>query len=224
MQFFIDGNMVTKEDIKRFCFGITNNGGVGESIFFAPIEANTKKTMLDLGIKNLEIFGNSSFYFVVADGRADMDVSSLKTILKEIIVRNDVGPPKAVIVDRVFKKDSQENNFTRKLDSHKRIVMTLEIKNSPALLEEYKEIHIKVWPQIIDNMDTMGIKDMEIYLLGYQAFLIMDTAADFDMKKDGERWANLPREREWQEYVAKFQKVDLKSNSIEKWKSMALIG
>ena len=65
---------------------------------------------------------------------------------------------------------------------------------------------------------------MEIYLLGYQAFLIMDTAADFDMKKDGVRWANLPREREWQEYVAKFQKVDLKSNSIEKWKSMALLG
>jgi len=223
MQFFIDGNMVTKEDIKRFCFEIANNGAVGESFLFTPIEANTKIILFNLGIKNLEIFGNSSFYFVVADGRPDMDVSSLKTILKEIIVRNDIGPTKAIIVDRIFKKESQENNFTRKFDSHKRIVMTLEIKNSPALLEEYKEIHVRVWPQIIDNMDTMGIKDMEIYLLGYQAFLIMDTAADFDMEKDGERWANLPREREWQEYVAKFQKVDLKSNSIEKWKSMALL-
>ena len=104
--------------------------------------------------------------------------------------------------------------------------MTLELEDNIELLNTYKEIHKphKVWPQIIENMNTIGIKDMELYLYNNTAFLIMDTPSNYNEQKDGEKWAHLPKEKEWQEYVAKFQKVDSKSKAIEKWKTMTLIG
>lgn len=73
-------------------------------------------------------------------------------------------------------------------------------------------------------MKTIDVKDMEIYLYGYQAFLIMDTTTSFDMGKEGELWGNLPREKEWQTYVVKFQKAGPKSKATEKWKLMTQIG
>ncbi|MDY7396969.1 L-rhamnose mutarotase [Aureibaculum sp. 2210JD6-5] len=103
--------------------------------------------------------------------------------------------------------------------------MNLELRNDSELLKAYKDIHKpeNIWPKILVNMDTIGIKNMELYLKNYQAFLLMDTTLGFDMEKDGERWVNLPREKEWQEYVAKFQKVDANSKAVEKWKVMKQI-
>ena len=103
-----------------------------------------------------------------------------------------------------------------------RFVLTLEIINHPELAKEYVAVHApgKAWPEITQNMKTVGIKEMELYLTGYRAFLIMDTKPDFDWDTDGEKWGTLPREKEWQSYVAKFQKTDPESKAAEKWKNM----
>ena len=96
--------------------------------------------------------------------------------------------------------------------------MNLELENDKVLMEEYIKLHSEnVWPQIIENIYKMGILDMEIYLSGYQAFLIMDTKKDFDLEKDSKEWNNMPLEKEWQKYVAKFQKTDPDSKISEKW-------
>ena len=115
-----------------------------------------------------------------------------------------------------------EGQLIRSIADTKRYVLTLEIMNDSSLRAEYIEIHSigKAWPEITRNMKQVGVKDMEIYLDGYQAYLIMDTKKDFDFKKDGEAWSKLPRESEWQNYVAKFQKVDPQSKTTEKWLEM----
>lgn len=106
-----------------------------------------------------------------------------------------------------------------------RFVLTLEIVNDKALAEDYVEVHGlgKAWPEITQNMKTVGIHEMEIYLIGYRAFLIMDTKPDFDWDVDGEKWGTLPREKEWQAYVAKFQKTNPESKAAEKWETMSLL-
>lgn len=212
--------------LKRFCFGLDNSTEIENYISFVLENIKGKNLMKDLGIENYQVFCDTSFCFFILDVQQTIDIKDLKTKLEDEkrTTWELLGLDRSVMLDRVFKKDAQENQFTKELDNGKRMVMTLELRNNKALIEEYKEIHAAVWPQIINNMDIMGIKDMEIYLLGSQAFLIMDTNQDFDLDKEGERWASFPREKEWQEYVAKFQKVDPKSKAVEKWKLMTLLG
>lgn len=126
---------------------------------------------------------------------------------------------------RIFKKEPLDEYKIRKLGDGQRLVLTLGIKNDPELLKEYVDAHHpdNVWPQVLANMDTVGIRDMELYLLGYQAFLVMDTATSFDMDQVSARWSELPEEKEWQRYVARFQKANIQSNAAEKWNPLTQI-
>lgn len=229
MLFFIDGyGMKPKENVKRICYGITDRTGIGEQISFALNEIGNKDFAKASGIENLEVFKTESFYLVILDVQLHLNMANLISKCKEQMaaIGNKSDLDKIIILDRIFKKDPRKKYVVKKNDNYKRTVMTLELKNDISLLKEYREIHHpeNIWAQIIRNMDRMGIQDMEIYLHNYQVFLIIDTDPGFDMEKDGQRWANLPGEKEWQKYVARFQKVDPKSNAIEKWKLMTLIG
>ena len=219
--------MKAKEYLKRFCFGIANTEGVGNQICFALKKGGLRNFVPDLEIENLELFKHGPFYFIILDVRSKLEVSRLKKRVIEYLKtsREITRLDYIFLLDRIFKKEPSDDHLVPKIEAFKRTVMTLELENDPVLLKEYKEIHGegKVWPQILANMDTVGIEDMEIYLLGYQAFLIMDAKPKYDMEKDGLRWANLPREKEWQKYVAKFQKVDPNNKALEKWKIMTLI-
>jgi len=48
----------------------------------------------------------------------------------------------------------------------------------------------------------------------------MDTKPGFDLDEVSPIWQKLPREEEWQAYVAKFQRTDPDSSIQEKWKDM----
>jgi L-rhamnose mutarotase len=89
----------------------------------------------------------------------------------------------------------------------KRYCMTLDLKENPELIEEYKYWHQDehIWPEIPVGMREVGIRDMEIYLYGNRMFLIMETTMDFDLGKDFERMGQLPGQKEWADFVLKFQ-------------------
>lgn len=105
----------------------------------------------------------------------------------------------------------------------KRFCQTLELKNDEKLIASYKEVHSKVWPEIKEGIKSVGILDMQIYILGNKLFMIMDTVDDFDFVKDNERLSKLPRQAEWEAYVAKFQGCDPNAKSTEKWHLMQKI-
>lgn len=50
--------------------------------------------------------------------------------------------------------------------STKRFCRTLELKDDPKLIEEYKKIHSEryYWPEIGEGIRSVGILDMEIFL------------------------------------------------------------
>jgi len=108
---------------------------------------------------------------------------------------------------------------------HKRYCKTLYLEDDPQLIEEYKKVHAPgaAWPEITQGMREVGIIDMEIYLLGNQLFMIMDTVSDFDHDTAMKELANKPRQAEWEAYVSRFQKTSVDTSAKDKWQLMERI-
>ena len=104
----------------------------------------------------------------------------------------------------------------------KRYCQTLNLKNSPKLIAEYRKVHSrgKAWPEIRAGIRSVGILEMEIYILGSRLFMIVETPLDFDWETAMDRLSHLHRQAEWEEYVSKFQECVPTSTSTEKWKLM----
>ena len=105
----------------------------------------------------------------------------------------------------------------------KRYCQTLELRDEPEMIEKYVEAHAHVWPEIQAGIREVGIVDMQIYRLGTRLFMIMDTVDEFDFVKDNARLATLPRQAEWEAYVAQFQGCAPEASSTEKWQLMEKI-
>jgi L-rhamnose mutarotase len=104
----------------------------------------------------------------------------------------------------------------------KRYCLTLDLKNDSTLIREYRHWHMSenIWPEIPKGIREVGIVDMEIYLLGTRLFMIMETAPGFDFDRDMAKLSGLPRQKEWEAFVAKFQQSLPGARSSEKWKLM----
>ena len=105
----------------------------------------------------------------------------------------------------------------------KRYCQTLELRDDPEMIEKYCEVHRHVWPEIIVGQRQVGILDMQIFRRGRRLFMIMDTVDDFDFVRDNARLATLPRQAEWEAYVAQFQGADPSAPSTDKWQLMERI-
>ena len=105
----------------------------------------------------------------------------------------------------------------------KRFCQTLELVDDEELIEKYCEVHRHVWPEVIAGQREVGITDMQIYRRGRQLFMICDTVDDFDWERDMARLATLPRQAEWEAYVAQFQGCPADAPSSAKWQLMEKI-
>lgn len=102
----------------------------------------------------------------------------------------------------------------------KRYCQTLTLVDNEEMIRKYVEVHAHVWSEIFQGQREVGILDMEIYRHGRLLFMIMDTIDDFDFERDMARLATLPRQAEWEAYVAQFQGCDVNARSNEKWQLM----
>lgn len=102
----------------------------------------------------------------------------------------------------------------------KRYCQILTLPEDEKLISQYVDAHSKVWPEIQQGIRAVGILDMQIFLRGNVAFMIMDTVDDFDWEKDNARLASLPRQAEWEAYVARMQGKSPEAVSTDKWQLM----
>ncbi len=109
--------------------------------------------------------------------------------------------------------------------SFKRYCKILTLKDDPDLIEQYKDVHgiNNVWPEIAQGMKEVGIIDMEIYIHGNILFMIMDTVADFNHEKAMNDLAGKPGQKEWEEYVSRFQNTSSDATAGSKWTLMERI-
>ncbi|MBJ6369570.1 L-rhamnose mutarotase [Snuella sedimenti] len=218
--------------INRFCFSYSTKEF--EKLGFSlNIEKHINTELPISGLVSLELYKNEETVFLILDITYNFNLTDLNISLNKYkstnqvakLISDTINLITAVQLRRIFQKAPLKDPLSKKIRNSKRIVMTLGLVNNENKRNEYIKLHKydSIWPQILKNMNTIGIKDMEIYLHEYQAYLIMDTSPHFDMEKDGEKWAKLPQEKEWQNYVSQFQKVNPKSKAVEKWFPMTLI-
>ncbi len=204
-----------------------------QSTFFNPTKHNPKYPLSKIFInetndqQHIEL--DDQFDYIDADGN----------VLDKAIVLNS---RKAKVV---FYKKKTKINSTDSLNSHKilkskrmeaqkgyivnennnktkRYCMTLDLKDDPELIKEYKYWHENenIWPEIPRGIKEVGIVNMEIYLYDTRMFMIMETTLDFDFDKDMARLGTLERQGEWEKFVGKFQKSLPGTPEGSKWQLM----
>jgi len=99
----------------------------------------------------------------------------------------------------------------------RRYCLTLDLKDDPKLIAEYKRYHEKIWPEITRSIKEAGIEDMEIYLRGTRMFMIMEVNDTFSFEAKGQADRLNPRVQEWEKLMSTFQQLLPQTKPGEKW-------
>jgi len=102
----------------------------------------------------------------------------------------------------------------------RRFCLTLDLKNDPELIAEYKRYHEKIWPEITRSIRDSGIEDMEIYLLGTRMFMVMEVNERFSFEAKSRADQLNPKVQEWETLMGRFQQLLPGTKPGEKWLRM----
>src|SRR5579864_2797688 len=114
-----------------------------------------------------------------------------------------------------FRDDISDSRHRGRMK--RRFCMTLDLKDDPKLIAEYKRHHEKVWPEITRSIKDSGIEEMEIYLLGTRMFMIMKVNESFSFEAKTKADQINPRVQEWERLMGTFQKTLPQARPGEKW-------
>ncbi len=104
-----------------------------------------------------------------------------------------------------------------------RYCLTLDLKDDPILIAEYKKYHQNVWPEIKQSIKNAGIMEMEIYLIGNRMFMILEGNERFSFEEKARMDLNNPKVQEWEKLMWKFQQATRWAGPGEKWTQMDCI-
>jgi L-rhamnose mutarotase len=105
----------------------------------------------------------------------------------------------------------------------RRYTLTLDLKDDPRLIAEYKRYHQKIWPEITRSIKDAGILDLEIYLHGTRMFMVLEVDETFSFEKKAEADRTNLKVQEWENLMWKFQKALPQARPGEKWLLMERI-
>jgi L-rhamnose mutarotase len=105
----------------------------------------------------------------------------------------------------------------------KRYCLTLDLKDDPKLIAEYKRHHEKIWSEITKSIRDSGVEDLEIYLLGTRLFMVMEVGENFSFAAKAKADRENPKVQEWENLMWKFQKPLPNAKPGEKWMLMKQI-
>jgi L-rhamnose mutarotase len=107
--------------------------------------------------------------------------------------------------------------------STQKFCLALDLKDDQKLIEEYKELHQNVWPEIKKSIKDSGITVLDIYCSGNRLFMIIEADADFTFEKKSEMDSNNEKVQEWETLMWKFQQALPWAKPGEKWVLMEKI-
>jgi L-rhamnose mutarotase len=106
---------------------------------------------------------------------------------------------------------------------NRRYCLTLDLKDDPELIAEYKKHHETIWPEVTASIKQAGVVDMEIYLLGRRMFMIMEVNDKFSFEAKQKMDSENRKVREWEALMWKFQQSLPQAKPGEKWLLMERI-
>jgi L-rhamnose mutarotase len=105
----------------------------------------------------------------------------------------------------------------------RRHCLTLDLKDDPALIAEYKRHHEAVWPGVVDSLRASGILRAELYLRGTRLVMILDVSPEFSFEAKAARDLADPLVQEWERLMWTFQQALPGTPAGEKWQPMERI-
>lgn len=105
----------------------------------------------------------------------------------------------------------------------RRFCFTLDLKDDPTLIAEYRKYHEKIWPEVTQALKASGIEDLEIYLLGTRMFMIMEVNQSFSFEKKAKAAEQNPKIQAWEQLMWRFQQAVPEAKPGEKWLRMECI-
>lgn len=103
--------------------------------------------------------------------------------------------------------------------------LALDLKNDPALIDEYKRYHEPghIWPEVIENIRGRGILREEIFLLGTRMVMVLHTTEDFNFEDAAVIGQANSHMQEWETLMWKYQQPLPQAKPGEKWVLMEKI-
>ena len=103
----------------------------------------------------------------------------------------------------------------------KRDLFTLDLKDDPSAIAAYRKHHRAVWPEVQRSLRRVGIRNMDIYLLGRRLVMVLETPGRFDRRRAFARHLRShPRCAEWEKLMKTFQKRPPGARPGEWWVRM----
>lgn len=101
--------------------------------------------------------------------------------------------------------------------------LTLDLKDDPKLIAEYRKHHQKIPPEITRSIKDSGIEDLEIYLFGTRLFMIMEVNDAFSFEAKAKADGQNAKVQEWEQLMWRFQQPLPGTKPGEKWMLMERI-
>jgi L-rhamnose mutarotase len=86
-----------------------------------------------------------------------------------------------------------------------RAVLTVDLKDDPAIIETYRTHHQQVWPEVVTSLRRAGIRQMDIYILGRRLVMILETDGRDFQQCMAQHMTSDPRVAEWEALMHSMQ-------------------
>jgi len=92
---------------------------------------------------------------------------------------------------------------------HKRFCLALDLKNDPALIEEYLKYHSPegFWKVIGEGIKKSGVEVMDIYNVENRLFMICEMPVEVDLDEAWQKMGTYERQAEWAALMSTFQQA-----------------
>ena len=105
----------------------------------------------------------------------------------------------------------------------KKYCLALDLKDDVDKINEYKDYHQDIWPEISKSLKDSGILKAEIYNTGNRLFMIIEVDKTFSFEKKLKMDLENPKVQEWEELMSNYQQVLPNAKPGEKWVQMEQI-
>ena len=102
-----------------------------------------------------------------------------------------------------------------------RYVLTVNLKDDPAAIQTYREYHRRVWPEVLDSLQKVGVEEMAIHLLGRRLVMILELTDGLDFRRAfAAHMSSSPRVAEWERLMKSLQEPSPDAPAGEWWAVM----
>jgi len=98
--------------------------------------------------------------------------------------------------------------------------LTLALRDDPHAIDRYKDEHQHVWPEVIAELRSIGVKHMRIFLLGRRMFMYLETVDSFEPARDFPRMNENPRYAQWDALMRTMQERVPEALTSDWWSPM----